>query len=456
MLHLKLSKVRFTNQSNRVESDHGIFNPENSIVNTLKGDDTIIGNDFVVGDFGFGVLVGVKAKDLDSTIASAKFSERANITTDGIKNKGIINTGNGSDRIIGTATANISVTAATVSQAIAIAENADATVITEAFASIKFKATVDGIDNCGGQIHTGDGNDGIYGDANGSIAAVATAIAEAVAQAPTSESLTAFAGAMATSLVQAKIIARGINNREGIITTGNGADTINATATSGSATLSDATTYSLASVASNNQALAQSVANAAAQAEDQAIAIDNAEGFINTGTGNDNIFATAQAANKAIAIDNAEGFINTGTGNDNIFATAQAAKKAIAIDNAEGFINTGTGNDNIFAKATGSESYGIFGGNIDMGNGADRVEVSSFGGDIKIKMGKGDDFVQGFGDATMDGGEGCDTLSLGSYNKSDFRIRADNGFTVFELSGTTMKTTGFENYIFADGNFHTL
>jgi hypothetical protein len=68
-------------------------------------------------------------------------------------------------------------------------------------------------------------------------------------------------------------------------------------------------------------------------------------------------------------------------------------------------------------------------------------------------MGKGKDFVEGFGDATVDGGQGFDTLSLGSYNKSDFKISlgANNGDAVFELDGITMQTRGFEQFIFASG-----
>ncbi|MGM3305978.1 hypothetical protein ACSQ6I_08355 [Anabaena sp. WFMT] len=427
MRSLNLSQVKFTNNADQVRSNHGILNPTNATVNTFNGGDQIIGTESVSGDFGFGVLVGIKAKDLSSIIASAEFSQRANVATEGIQNKGSINTGKGDDQVIGTATANISVTAATVSQAIAIARYADATVITNAFASIKVNVTADGIDNSDGKIKTGQGNDGIYGNVIGSISSVATAyadasgIVEAICKAPMSEGLTAFARAMATSLAKANIIARGINNTKGEITTGEGNDTIHATATSRTGTFADTYASTLASAAPENQALAEAVANAFAEAKD-----------------------------KAIAIDNTRGYVNTGSGADNIFATAKASNKAIAIDNTNGEIRTEKGNDTIIAKAIGTESCGIFGGIINMGDGDDRLEASSFGGGVNIKMGKGQDFVQGFGDATVNGGEGFDILCLGSYNKSDFNIYMKNGFTVFELDGTTMKTTGFEDYIFAD------
>ncbi len=404
MAILNLSKVKFTNKADEVRSDHGIFNPKNSIVNTGEGADKIIATNSFYGDFGFGVLVGVGVNDLNSIIASAEFSGRASVATEGIKNKGIIKTGRGRDVVSGTATANISVTATTVSQAIAISESADTNVITNAFASIKFRATADGIDNSRGEINNGKGSDGIYGDTDGSIAAVATAyadasaIVEAIAQAPVSEGLTAFAGAIATSIAKAKIIARGINNKEGTITTRKGPDTISATATSSAATLSQAAAFTVASAPPENQALAQSVANAFAKVKDKAIAIDNTDGEIRTG-------------NKA---------------------------------------------DKITAYATGRESYGIYGGDIFTGTGADEVKASSFGGGVNIRMGKGADFVEGFGNASVDGGEGVDDqLSFGSYNKSDFNISlgANNGDAMFELDGITMKTTGFEQFTFADGSY---
>jgi hypothetical protein len=430
MARLNLSEINFTNKADVINSDGGIFNPAYSNVKTLKGADRIIGTDSVNGDFGFGVLVGVAAEDFDDLIVSAEFSGRARIAANGIKNKGTIDTNQGRDVVSGTATANLSATAETVSQAIAIAETADTGVITNAFAAIEFKATADGIDNSGGEINTNKGADTVEGETKGSIAAVAratadaSAIVETIAEAPISQELTAFAGAIAQSLARAEIAAKGINNKQGTITTGKGKDTIAATATSSTATLSEAAAFAVSSAPPENQALAQAVANAFAEASDQAIAIDN--------TG---------------------GSISTGKGGDTIEATAEASDKAIAIKNSQGVIRTGDGKDTIIAKATGSESYGIFGGDILTGAGADEVRASSFGGGVNIDMGDGKDFVEGFGNAKLDGSAGFDTLSFGSSNKSDFNIYTDNNFTVFELGGITMQTRGFENYIFADGSY---
>ncbi|MGD1808707.1 hypothetical protein ACP6PL_25170 [Dapis sp. BLCC M126] len=405
MTGLDLSQVKFDSTSNVIDLGIALFNPKSSIIKTRRGGDKLIGTDSVNGDFGMGVLVGAaaqNAQNINSVIASAEFSGN-NVAANGIKNKGILKTGRGRDLVEGTATANISAVAQTVSQAIAIADTADTGVITNAFASIKVRSTADGIDNSGGEINNGQGQDGIYGDTEGSVAAVATAtadasaIVEAVAKAPVSDGLTAFAGAFAQSLAKATIIARGINNKNGKITTVKGRDTIHATATSSAEGLSQSAALALLSGTPGNQALAQSVADAFAKVKD----------------------------------------------------------KAIAIDNTNGEIRTGAGKDILTGEASGSDSYGIFGGDIYMGDGADTVEASSFGGGVNIRMGNGKDFVEGFGDAKINGGDGDDIFSLGSYNIEEFdniSFGANNNKVMFERDGITMTTTNFEEFIFGNEN----
>ena len=157
MERLRLNRVRFTDEADEVISNHGILNPEDSIVNTLEGADEIIGTNSVSGDFGFGVLVDATTINLGSVIASAEFSGRARVAANGIRNRGTINTNQGRDVVRGSADAKLSATAATVSQAIALAETEDASVITNAFASIQFRATADGIDNRDGELNTNRG-----------------------------------------------------------------------------------------------------------------------------------------------------------------------------------------------------------------------------------------------------------------------------------------------------------
>jgi hypothetical protein len=434
MAGLKLSEVKFTKQSDVVNPSKEIFNPKFSHVDTLQGDDQIIGTSNLNGDFGFGVYVNIPAQDFNN-IASADLSGKATVAVYGIKNEGTINTNKGRDIVRGKATANITAIAETVSQVIAIAEKTDAIAIAKAFASINIKATAEGIDNSGGKINSGKGNDSVDGNAEGSLTAVAvatidaSAIIEAICKAPMSPGLTAFAQAMAISLAQGTITATAIKNNGGLITTNKGNDTLSASATSSAINFAGIYGSVFANATPANRALAEAVA-----------------------------YASAKAVDKAIAIDNTRGSIDTGKGNDTIEATAKAVGKAIAIDNTRGFISTGDGNDNIIAKAAGSQYYGIFGGTVDTGKGDDRLIASSFGGGVNIDMGEGKDFVQGFGYAKVDGGKGFDILSLGSHNKDNFQISFganNNNRLIFQLDGITMTTTGFEQFNFANGASYT-
>ncbi|BAY24500.1 hypothetical protein NIES2100_42950 [Calothrix sp. NIES-2100] len=437
MTALNLSEVRFSNYSDVVNPGRAIYNSQYSSVDTLGGDDQIIGTSNVSGDFALVAYSGA-ATQYGKAIASSHLKDKATVATYGIKNEGTINTNYGNDIVRGKATANISATAVTVSEAIANAQKSDAIAIANAFASINVKATADGIDNSWGKLYTGDGSDSVTGNTDGSVSAVAvaildaSAIVEAICKAPMSQGLTAFAQAMATSLAKGSITATGLKNNNGVITTGKGDDTLSASATSSAGTFASSVSSTLASATPGNQALAQSVA-----------------------------LASAQASDTAIAIDNSRGLIDTGIGYDTIDANAKASDKAIAINNSGGKISTGDGNDTITAKASGAESYGIFGGNIDTGYGNDRVIASSFGGGVNIDLGLGNDFVQGFGDAKLDGSLGWDTLDLSSYNKDNFKISFGGlfGFSLnnsvsFQLDGVTMTTTGFDQFNFANGSYN--
>ncbi|HAX78021.1 MAG TPA: hypothetical protein DCY88_19915 [Cyanobacteria bacterium UBA11372] len=432
MQSLNLSQVQFTNQSDVVNPGTEIFNPKFFYVDTFKGNDQIIGTGNLTGDFALSAFVASAANG-GTAIANANLSGKATLAVDAMKNEGTIYTNDGNDIVKGSATAKIAATAATMSQVIAIANSANASAIASAFANLNIKATAEGIDNSGGWINSGKGSDTIEGNLIGSVAAVAmatadaSAIVDAICKAPMSEGLTAFAYAIATSLAQATISATAIKNAGGIITCDKGKDTISASATSSAGAFAGVYGSSFASATPENQALAMAVANASAKAYDQAIAIDNKWGVIVTGTGDDTIEATAKASNKAIAIDN-----------------------------VTGSITTGDGKDTIIAQATGANSYGIVGGFVDMGKGDDRLLASNFAGGVTIQMGEGKDFVQGFGNATVDGGKESDILSLGSYNRNSFKITfgANNGAN-FQLDGITMTTTGFEQFQFAGGVTYT-
>ncbi|MEM9925669.1 MAG: hypothetical protein AAF915_18290 [Cyanobacteria bacterium P01_D01_bin.50] len=399
MKRLNLKKFGFTDGADKVNSDSGIFNPAGSNVKALKGADEIIGNKFINSSFGLGVFAGAGAINAGA-IAAADLSAEANVKANGINNKGSIATNRGRDVVRGTATAELIAVAQTVSSAIAYANALDTGAVAATFANIDVNAIANGIKNSG-ELGTGKGSDSVDGDIDASIAAVATAKADAaaivkgIAQAPFNESLTAFADAIAKSLANASIIATGINNVGGKITTARGRDKINATATSDSASFAEVSSFAFNAFTPENEALAVAVAQAIATTQD----------------------------------------------------------KAIAIDNRNGIIRTGKGADTIQANATGSESYGIFGGTIKMGNGNDRIEASSFGGGVNIDMGDKDDFVKGFGSATVNGGDGFDILSLDG-NRDNFKIELGaNSEVRFERDGIKMIANEFEQFNFANGSF---
>ncbi|MGD1716378.1 hypothetical protein [Dapis sp. BLCC M172] len=455
MTSLDLSQEKFNGRSNKIDPGMTLFNPNNSIIKTRGGADKLIGTDSVYGDFVGGVLVQTGAENSINYGIDSALMASVDVAAKGIDNNGVIKTGRGRDLLKGSATSSVSAVAQTVSQAIAIADTADTAAISEAFADIKLSSTADGIDNSGGEINNGQGGDGIDGSTEGSVAAVATAIAdasaivEAVAEAPVSDGLTAFAGAIAQSFSQATIIARGINNENGKITTAGGKDTITATATSSAASLSQSAASALSSGTPGNQALALSVANAFAQVKDKAIAIDNTNGEIKMGNGKDKL--TGQASG-SISYGIVGGEIRTGDGKDILTGQASGSKSYGIFDS---HIKMGDGADTLIGEASGSDSYGVFGGKISMGDGADRVEASSFGGGVNISMGNGKDFVEGFGDAKINGGYGYDRLSLSSYNIEEFdniSFGANNNKVMFELDGITMTTKKFEEFIFGDGN----
>ncbi len=431
---LDLSQYNFTSGKDVVNPGKTIYNPAGSTVKTLRGNDEIIGYDSINSDFGFGVFVGVATSDA-SAVTSVDISDQANLEANGIDNKGSISTNRGRDIVKGTATANISVSVNTASEAIASAKNLDSTAIAQTFGSLEINAIANGINNSG-SINTGDGSDSVDGDITSSITASATAttdataIVQAVAQAPVDDSLTAFAAATAQSIARASVVATGIKNVGGEISTGRGGDHISATATSDSATYSEASSFTLTAATPENQALAISIADAIAEVED-----------------------------KAIAIDNQNGLISLGRGGDSITATASATDTAIAINNQNGTIRTGDGADKITAYASGNNSYGIVGGDILTGNGRDEIATSNVSGGANIKMGAGQDTVKidGFGgNGTVNGGRGnADTfefgLSLEEFESMGGNIilgSQRNNEVTLELNGESLNIVNFEQFSF--------
>lgn len=156
-------------------------------------------------------------------------------------------------------------------------------------------------------------------------------------------------------------------------------------------------------------------------------------GFTDTGDGNDVIIGSNIDEADGI-LDNTgtgllnggefDGFMYTGDGNDTITGIS-TAKNGIGLYNGYTYnIDTGNGNDFIIGTAAGT-GVGILNlGTINTGNGNDSIiakggfDLNIYGGDIgKVFLGNDQDYLEGFGNGSFNGGNGQDTLKLtpGSY-----------------------------------------
>lgn len=452
-----LSKFLFSDELDIVIQDITIFNPLFSNIQTLGGSDQIISNVSLNGDFGFQVIADAVNDGQNSLMKSLDMNsliQQAIVDGDGIKNQGIISLNQGEDIFQGLAVTNLSTTVEVIARAVSNASTFGNTAIANALGVIDFQATADGIDNSGGVLHTNGGSDTIGSDILGNLTAVAiatadaSAIIEAIATLPMSPGLENFAQAVAVNLTNASIIATGINNQRGRMTTGAGSDTISSMAD----TFNNAIGLAFANAMDivngapvENQNLAMATAEAFLQITGISIAINNTEGFIHTGDHKD----TINAKSRTIAIDNTRGYIATGNHDDRIIV----ASDNLAIQNTGGYIDTGFGNDRISVQALSSViPFGILGGKISMGPGDDRLFASKLGGNVEIAMGTGNDYVEGFGAATLFGGSGFDALGLRGFNYNDFDSIKIAGPSVYlTLDGQRLRAEGFEQFTFADG-----
>ena len=452
-----LSQFLFSKQSDIIVQDATIFNPLLSTIQTLDGHDQIISNASIVGDFGFEVIANAENNGQNSLMKSLdmnSLTQQASVDGDGIKNQGTVSLNEGEDIFQGFATANLSTTVEVIARAVANASTFGVNSIANALAVIDFQATADGIDNSGGIVHTNGGSDTIGSDIFGSLTAVAiatadaSAIIEAIAVLPMSDELEVFAEAVAINLTNATIIATGINNQQGIMTTGPGSDTISSMAD----TFNNAIGESFANAVDivngapqENQNLALATAEAFLQITGISIAINNTDGYIHTGDHNDTITVNSHT----IAIDNTRGYIGTGNHDDTIIV----ASDNLAIQNTEGHIDTGSGHDLISVEAlNGVTPFGIIGGKISLGEGNDRVLAGRLGGNVEMYLGDGNDYVEAFGPASLFGGNGFDALSIWGLNYNDFDSIKIAGQNVYlTVDGQRLRADSFEQFTFANG-----
>ncbi|MEH1866783.1 MAG: hypothetical protein V7K69_17490 [Nostoc sp.] len=172
-------------------------------------------------------------------------------------------------------------------------------------------------------------------------------------------------------------------------------------------------------------------------------------------------------------------FIGT-LGSDALIGEQLNAAPAIGIDILTGgFICTRSGNDTVQGKGAGrigDIDGSIEGGNaidianrgsLNTGNGKDAIADIGNGGNGNTDtstgnaLGAGNDYLKGFGAATVDGGDGFDTLDLSAFNRSQLFVSGVisgntlNANITFNSNGNSiiLSTTGFEKFIFADSSF---
>ena len=270
----------------------------------------------------------------------------------------------------------------------------DAIDVETAISQSKSAATADsftttlGIINSG-EIFTGKGNDLVFGLANNESMSNSEAFSEASAVADD----LANANADAKSLAIANGSAVGIANL-GIIATGKGHDTIAGVAV--------------------NDSVATADANASAVAE-----ADVSDSQVNT----DAIANTEEAI--AIGIDNVDGVIKTGHGNDRIIGYG-----AIGIIGGE--IYTGKGNDRVIGYGN---TVGVEGGVTRLGRGndyfkADVVDFDPLTGEVWLR----DDRSNSIKDAEVFGDGGNDTFELGGF-EGTVSIDGGRDYDVLKLWG---------------------
>ena len=195
---------------------------------------------------------------------------------------------------------------------------------------------------------------------------------------------------------------------------------------------------------------------------------NTAEGILSGGNGNDTIEGIGSGGRGQIGIVNG-GVISGGNGNDKIKGSGLdwGIQNSNLIDSGNGDdiisgisllapgtqtsagivnglncrIDSGNGNDLIYGSG---RDYGIYNdGIIDCGSGNDTVDAGpgGFRGVGQIDMGSGDDIIRGFGQAIAYGGLGFDTIEFGTGYYSVSQI----GESTY-LIGEVMQVTDFEAF----------
>jgi hypothetical protein len=159
---------------------------------------------------------------------------------------------------------------------------------------------------------------------------------------------------------------------------------------------------------------------------------------MDTGNGDDIITGTSRGGAGIVTGGFSPG-MNTGNGDDIITGTNTTRGGEGILSFRFSSINTGDGNDTII----GSGSIGIKNdGTINTGNGADLIVADGgFDGSGEVFLGKGTDYLKGFGSGNFNGGNDQDSLELTS---GSYTIGIVGAVVSFTKGSSIMKTSDFE------------
>lgn len=305
----------------------------------------------------------------------------------GIGNDGQIAADSGDNSIIGVAS-----TEAFASLNLQSDNQDELSAIANSDSNVELDLLAIGLGN-GGTISAGKGDDLIGGIAD--LTAKSTASAESLAEAfnLSLELDNGTADANASAFANSSAIAYGVAN-SGEIFANQGNDVVFGLANSDSN--SEAFANAIANSSSSDVATAIANASAIAITQENTAGIINS-GKINTGVGNDAVIGIAfnNPAARAGANAVANGESNNTDANVDTFSFSDTSEVlAIGIDNFEGYITTGRGQDQLFAYGS---DIGISGGRLWAGKGDDKVVAYSQMTGIKdtsIGLGEGNDYFK--------------------------------------------------------------
>jgi hypothetical protein len=390
----------------------------------------------------------------------------------GINNARVLNTGNGDDVIKGVAVAE----ADAFAEANVAVFSLGVTRLKATSVALASATAIGVRNNNRSLIRTGKGGDRLIGHAmaDGNATAAGIAIADAIADL----SPTALADANIRTIARVtSVTATGIHNFKGIITMGIGADLIRATAFTTGQAVADAT--SIAFALAQLTAIANASATATSEITlIRSEAINNTQGKIFTGLGADRIFALACYSPESVASAIADATATFAENTDSEATTDSVASIvdtiAIGINNKDGKIDTARGKDSITGYGT---TAGIVGGEIHTGAEDDLIRtaiIDDFNpftrqftisqdqtnaiADARVYLGTGNDIADlgGFGgEVRVDGGAGSDTLKLqGEISDYDITVvSARRQILTFAQSGNLLTVKGFEHFTLGNTDF---